>query len=95
MIGILVVLVILAFIYMALPLWVKLVICLINSMVVDPIPVLDEVFMIVSAISDMLKICKFMTAFEWMCKHKILLICIILVAIAVIVVASFMVQKFY
>lgn len=71
-----IILFLLACIYIALPLWVKLLVLLVNSFFPDPIPVLDEVLMAVAIIRDILKIYKAMQIMEWIRIHKVLSICI-------------------
>lgn len=69
----LIILVILAFAYVALPLWAKIIVFGINSFFPDPIPVLDEVLMFASILNDILKIYKAMVIVEWIREHKTLL----------------------
>lgn len=71
-----IILFILAGIYVALPLWAKLVVLVINSFFPDPIPVLDEVLMFSATIRDIIRIYKGMKIAEWIRMHKILSICI-------------------
>ena len=73
-----IILVILAFVYVALPLWAKFIVLIINSFIPDPIPVLDEVLMFAATINDMIKIQKAMLIPQWIRSHKVLSICIIL-----------------
>lgn len=70
----LIVLIFLALVYVALPLWAKILVFIINAFFPDPIPVLDEVLMLASMINDILKMYKIMMVIEWMQEHKILLI---------------------
>lgn len=70
----LIILIFLALVYVALPLWAKILVFIINAFFPDPIPVLDEVLMLVSMINDILKIYKIMMVIEWMQEHKVLLI---------------------
>lgn len=85
-----IILVLLAFVYVALPLWAKIVVFIINSFIPDPIPVLDEVLMIVAIINNILRLNKALIIWEWMRKHKILSICLILV----IIISSFILIAF-
>lgn len=77
----------LACIYIALPLWAKLLVLLVNSFFPDPIPVIDEVFMAVALIKDLLKIYKAMKIMEWIRMHKALSIGIGISIIALVIVA--------
>ena len=83
-----IILIFLAMVYLALPLWVKLIVLIINSFTPDAIPILDEIFMITSAIEDLFRISKIMSIIEWICSHKVLVICIILSIIVYMTVIS-------
>lgn len=77
-----IILIIFAIVYVALPLWAKLIVFVINSFFPDPIPVIDEVLMIVAVINDMIKIYKAMRIAEWIRSHKLLSFCICIISIA-------------
>ncbi len=70
----LIILIFFALVYVALPLWAKVIVFIINSFCPDPIPVVDEVLMLASMMNDILKIYKVMLIAEWMREHKIQLI---------------------
>lgn len=70
----LIILMFFAFIYVALPLWAKLLFFILNSFVPDPIPVVDEVFMFVSMINDIAKIFKVIAIAQWIRIHRKLLL---------------------
>lgn len=82
-----IILIILTFVYVALPLWAKFIVLIINSFIPDPIPVLDEVLMFAATINDMIKIQKAMLISQWIRSHKVLSICIILGIVLLIAVA--------
>lgn len=82
----LIILIILAFVYIGLPLWAKLVVLAINSFFPDPIPVVDEVLMVVASINDIIKVYKGMRVAEWIRLHKALSLCICLGIIILIVI---------
>lgn len=82
-----VILLFLAFVYIGLPLWAKLLVFLINSFIPDPIPVVDEVLMIVAIINNILRVFKAISIMEWIRMHKALSICIGLTIIALIIIA--------
>lgn len=86
----LIVLVFLALVYVALPLWAKIIVFIINSFFPDPIPVVDEVLMLVSMINDILKIYKVIMIVEWLQKHKIVIISI---GIGLLVILIFLINK--
>jgi hypothetical protein len=71
-----IILIIFAIVYAALPLWAKLIVFAINSFFPDPIPVIDEILMIVAVINDISKIYKATKR-----AHKLLsfFICIMLI----------------
>lgn len=71
-----IILIFLAFVYVGLPLWAKLIFWVINSFLPDPIPVVDEVFMFAAIINDILKLYKVMAIAEWIRSHKLLALCI-------------------
>ena len=83
-----IILIFLAFVYVGLPLWAKLIVYIINSFVPDPIPVVDEVLMLASILADILRIYKAMAIVEWMRAHKVLLLRIGIGIILFIVVIS-------
>lgn len=72
----LIILIILGFVYVALPLWAKFIVLIINSFFPDPIPVLDEVLMFAATINDIIKIHKSMVIVQWIRSHKVLSLCI-------------------
>lgn len=80
----------LAFVYVALPLWAKIIVLAINSLFPDPIPVLDEVLMFASIINDIVKIGKAMVIAEWIRNHKAITAAI---AVGVLVVLIVVLQK--
>ena len=59
--------VVLALLYVALPLWAKFTVFIINAFVPDIIPAFDEIFMMASTINHMMKI--FATR-QWISEHK-------------------------
>ena len=59
--------VVLALLYIALPLWAKLLVFAINAFVPDPFFVFDEVFMMASTIKHIMRI--FATR-QWISEHK-------------------------
>lgn len=73
MIG-LVIIVFLAFIYVELPIWIQFIVLWINFFMPDTIPVLDEVFMIVTIINKLRKLGQWMLIIEWIRRHKLLTI---------------------
>lgn len=66
----------LAFVYVGLPLWAKLIIFIIDAFLPDPIPVIDEILMVAAVINDVLKLYKVMAIAEWIRLHKVLALCI-------------------
>lgn len=70
----LIILLFLALVYIALPLWAKVIVFIINSFCPDPIPIVDEVLMLASMMNDIIKVCKTMMIVEWIRDHKTLLI---------------------
>ena len=76
MVIIVIILIFLAFVYVGLPLWAKLIVFIINSFLPDPIPVVDEVLMVAAIINDILKLYKVMAITEWIRSHKVLALCI-------------------
>jgi hypothetical protein len=76
-----IILIIFAIVYAALPLWAKLIVFAINSFFPDPIPVIDEILMIVAVINDISKIYKATKIAESIRAHKLLsfFICIMLI----------------
>lgn len=70
-IAIVILVILLAMAYLGAPLWVKLIIFVINCFVFDPIPLLDEVFMVVGMINDIRKVAMVATVFKWISEHKV------------------------
>ena len=87
-----VILIILAFVYIALPLWAKLIVLAINSCFPDPIPIIDELLMVVATINDIIKIYKVMKITEWIQSHKLLSLCI---CIIIVVLISFTISTLF
>lgn len=74
--------VVLALLYIALPLWAKLLVFAINAFVPDPFFVFDEVFMMASTIKHIMRI---FAMNEWAREHKRLAICIIVAVVSLII----------
>lgn len=70
-------------IYCILPLGLQIPLLLLNTVIADPIPCLDEIIMYGSTLKKMINACKI---FEWMGEHKALTGLIIVVIILVIIV---------
>ena len=79
------ILVVLALIYVGLPLWAKFIFLGINSFFPDPIPIIDEVLMIAATISDILRIGRVVSIIDWICLHKKVLICICMGIVALVI----------
>lgn len=82
-----------ACIFIALPLWAKLIVLMVNSFFPDPIPVVDEVLMTVAIIKDIMKIYKAMKIVEWIRIHKIFSICIGIGIIVLVIAIIFLVSQ--
>ena len=79
-----IILIVLAFVFIGLPLWAKLIVLVINSFIPDPIPIVDEVLMIAATLNDIIKIYKAMRIAEWIRSHKLLSFCICIVIIVLL-----------
>lgn len=73
---------VLALLYIALPLWAKLLVLTISAFVPDPFFVFDEVFMMASTIKHTMRI---FALNEWVCEHKRLTACIIIAVVFLII----------
>lgn len=85
MITFLILIFVLVCIYFALPLWAKLIIFAVNFFVPDPIPVLDEVLMVVGVINDARKLGKVVQILNWMRNHKLVTALVLFAFVATIV----------
>jgi len=79
-----VILIIFAFVYVGLPLWVKLIILALNGIIPDPIPIIDEVLMIVAVINDIIRLGKIMAIAAWFQEHKKISIAILVGSVLLI-----------
>lgn len=80
-----VVIILLAIAYVGLPFWAKLLVFAFNSVFPDPIPIIDEVLMVVAIINDFRKLYIIMNITEWMHIHKKLIMCVLIVILITII----------
>jgi hypothetical protein len=75
----------------ALPIWGKIIVFIINSFFPDPIPLLDEIFMVAATIRDILRLHKMMQIVEWIRSHKVQFVLIVLGIVALVAIAIFLI----
>ena len=74
-----IVLIVLAIIYIVLPIWVKILVFIVNAFVPDPIPFLDEIAMLAGMLVHLARINMIL---EFISEHKVLAFFLFLVLIA-------------
>ncbi len=80
-----IVIILLAMVYVALPFWVKLVCFVLNVIFPDPIPIIDEVLMVAAMINNFLHLELVIDVIDWMIDNIKLVVCILIVILGFII----------
>ena len=85
---VIVILIILACVYVELPLWAKLILLALNGVMPDPIPIIDEVLMIAAIIGDIIRVSKIVAIVAWFQAHKKISIAILAGVVLLVLVST-------